>query len=73
MIFILAGTYADARKWAAAQQLSANEWFSTLDVDDIKSRDNFHVVVLDSASELPPNFFERVYTVARLRGRVNRK
>lgn len=73
MIFILAGSYGQAKKWAAAQQLGDNEWFSTLDLDDLKGYENFHVIVLDSASELPPAFFEKVYRLAQIRGRMNRQ
>jgi hypothetical protein len=72
MIFILSGTYSHAKKWAAAQQLADNEWFCTLDLDDLKSKENFHVVVLESASELPPIQFERVFSLAHIRGRINR-
>lgn len=53
--------------------LADDEWFSTLDIDDLKSRENFHVVILDSASELPSSFFEKIFTTARLRGRMNRQ
>lgn len=73
MIYILAGSYAQAKKWAAAQQLADNEWFSTLDPDELKGKENFHVVVLDTASELPPIFFEKIFNLARLRGRMNRQ
>lgn len=73
MIYILAGTYSQAKKWAAAQQLADDEWFSTLDFDELKSKENFHVVILDTASELPPIFFEKLFNLARLRGRMNRQ
>ena len=73
MIFILAGNYSHARKWAATQQLADNEWFSTLDLDELKSRENFHVVVLDTASELPPTQFEKLFSLAHIRGRMNRQ
>ena len=73
MIFILAGTYAAAKKWAEAQHLDDKEWFSTLDVDDLNGYQNFHVIVHDSAAELSPSFFEKVFARARMRGRINRK
>jgi len=73
MIFILAGTYGHAKKWAAAQQLADNEWFSTLDIDDLKGRENFHVVVLDTASELPHILFEKLFSMGHIRGRINRR
>lgn len=72
MIYILAGTYSHAKKWAHAQQLTDDEWFSTLDIEDLNSRENFHVVILESASELPPAFFEKIYRVAHKNGRMGR-
>jgi hypothetical protein len=73
MIFILAGAYSHAKRWAQAQQLNEDEWFCSLDVADIHARENFHVIILESASELPPKTFERIYTLAQTRGRMNRK
>lgn len=73
MIFILAGNYASAKKWAIAQMLSDDEWFASLDEEDLKSRNNFHVVILDSAGELSPIFFERLFNLAHTRGRINRQ
>jgi hypothetical protein len=73
VIFILAGAYSHARKWAQAQHLADNEWFSSLDLHDLHGRENFHVIVLDSASELPSPLFERLWTEAQMRGRRNRK
>lgn len=73
MICIIAGTYSHAKKWAAAQMLTDDEWFSTLDLDDLRSRENFHVVVLDTASELSPSQFERVFHLAHIRGKMNRR
>jgi hypothetical protein len=72
MIFILAGTYSQAKKWAAAQQLSDDEWFCTLDLDELKGRENFHVVVLETASELTSIQFEKLFHLAHIRGRINR-
>ena len=73
MIFIIAGSHIHAKKWAAAQMLSDDEWFCTLDLDDLKSRQNFHVVVLETASELPPMHFERLFNLGQARGRINRQ
>lgn len=72
MIFILAGSYSQAKKWAAAQELADDEWFATLDIDDLKQFSNFHVVIHESAAELPSNFFEKLLTVARSRGEIGR-
>lgn len=70
MIYILAGTYDHARKWAQAQQLASHEWFSTLDVDELKQRVDFHVIVLDTAAELPSPLFEKLFRLGQIRGRI---
>jgi hypothetical protein len=72
MIFIISGNYAQAKKWANAQLLTDDEWFATLDLDELKSRQNFHVIVLESAAELPSPLFERVFRMAQIRGRMGR-
>lgn len=73
MICIIAGNYSQAKKWAASQMLADNEWFYTLEREDILSRENFHIIVLESAAELHPAQFERIYSLAKIRGRINRK
>jgi hypothetical protein len=73
VIFILAGTYDSARKWAKAQQLTDDEWFSSLDIADLYGRQDFHVIVLENAGELPPILFEKLFNLAQARGRQNRK
>ena len=73
MIFIIAGSYGQAKKWASAQHLADEEWFCTLDLDELKRTSNFHVVVLESASDLSPIFFERLFNMAHARGRINRQ
>lgn len=70
MIYILAGTYDHARKWAKSQQLSKDEWFCTLDAEELKQRMNFHVIVLDTAAELPSPLFERLFRLGQIRGRI---
>jgi hypothetical protein len=72
MIYILAGSYSQAKKWAAAQLMADEEWFCTLDLDELKQAYNFHVIIHESASELPPPFFEKVFSLAHMRGRINR-
>lgn len=72
MIFVIAGTHDKARRWAQAQQLADNEWTSTLDLDELRQISNFHVIVLESASELAPSFFEKIFNLALQRGRMNR-
>lgn len=71
MIYILAGTYKAAKQWATAQQLKPDEWFSTLDESDLYGRENFHTIVLESGAELPSRLFERLFSLAQARGRMN--
>ncbi len=72
MIYILAVSHKAAKRWAESQQLQDDEWFTTLDPDDLKMFSDFHVIVLDSASELSPGFFEKLYKLAKQRGRTGR-
>jgi hypothetical protein len=74
MICILAGNYPEAVRWASANELDSNEWFYPMNVEDLYSKQNFHVIVVGSAGQnVPPQFFERVYQLAKQRGRLNRK
>jgi len=73
VIFVIAGNYNSAKKWAIAQSLTDDEWFATLDLEELKKVSNFHVIILESASELPSTFFEKLYTLAQHRGRINRQ
>lgn len=73
MICILAGAHSHAKKWAYAQQLSDDEWFCPLDETHIYGKENFHVIILDSAADIPSRTFERLYQLAQQRGRINRK
>ena len=72
MIFILAGSYKAAKMWAESQHLNDDEWFATLDVDDLKMAKNFHVIIHESAQHLSPGFFEKIYSLAHERGRIGR-
>lgn len=72
MIFLMAGNYNEAKKWAKAQGLDDKEWFYTLDVDDLNGYMNFHTIVTDSAGELNPHLFEKIYSYAKLRGKMGR-
>ena len=72
MIYILAVSHKAAKRWAEAHQLHEKEWFTTLDPDDLKMFQNFHVIVTESASELSPGFFEKIYRLAQIRGRIGR-
>jgi hypothetical protein len=72
MILIIAGNYSSAEKWARTQMLNTDEWFSTLDLDELKSKSNFHVITIESASELPSPLFERIFHIAKQRGKMNK-
>lgn len=73
MICILAGSERDAWQWARSQLLDKSEWFYADEAEDLYHRENFHVVVVSTAYSLPPAFFEKLYNLAKTRGRMNRK
>lgn len=73
MICIIAGSYSAAKKWAAAQMMSDDEWFCTLDLDELEQSSNFHVIIHESASELSPTYFEKLFSLAHIRGRIGRE
>lgn len=74
MICIIAGNYDEARTWAYGQHLTYDEWFYPADLDELKRRCNFHVVVVGTAGQnVSPGYFEKVFNLAQSRGRVDRK
>lgn len=74
MICIIAGNYDEARMWARGQMLDKSEWFYPADLDDLKQRTNFHVMVVGTAGQnVSPGYFERVFNLAHARGRIGRK
>lgn len=74
MICIIAGNYDEAKRWAHSQFLDSTEWFYPSDLDDLERRSNFHVMVVGTAGQnVPPAYFEKVWQLARKRGRINRK
>lgn len=73
MICIIAGKYIHAERWASAQHLGDDEWFFPSSEYDLNGRENFHVVTLDTASEIPPATFERLFRLALARGKQNRQ
>lgn len=74
MICILAGNYLEAERWASGQLLARNEWFFPEDVEALTRKDNFHVIVVGTAGQnVPISYWDRVYTTAQQRGRVNRR
>jgi len=74
MICIIAGNYNEARVWAYGQHLTYDEWFYPAELEELYSRENFHVVVVGTAGQnLPQTYFEKVFNLAHIRGRMNRK
>lgn len=72
MICIIAGNYKEAETWAAGQNLDMSEWFYPEEAR-LKYQSNFHVIVVGTAGEnVPVSYFNRIYTLAKSRGRVDR-
>jgi len=72
MICIIAGNYNEAKNWAFGQQLDTNEWFYPGELEDLYDKNGFHVLVVGSAYQLPINYFEKLFALAKQRGRQNR-
>lgn len=73
MICLLAGNYLEAQRFATAHDLDDNEWFMPADIAELYGRNNFHVLVIGTAGHNVPNsYFERVYQLAKQRGRIGR-
>ena len=73
MICIIAGNYQEAKRWAFGQDLDDNEWFYPIDDFDLSKRTNFHTIVIGTAGiNVPPSYFNRIYDLAKSRGRINR-
>lgn len=72
-ICIIAGNYKEAAAFASSQYWSDKQWFFPTDESEIKNKINFHVLVIGSAGEnVPPSYFERIYRLARERGKIGR-
>ena len=73
MLCLIAGNYGEASRWAYGQQLDSSEWFFPSGEEDLLRRRNFHVLVIGTAGiNVPPSYFDRVYELAKSRGKVNR-
>ena len=73
MICILAGNYLEAKRYASSQELEDDEWFFPSDIKDLYMNNNFHVIVVGSAGQnVPASYFERVWSLAKIRGRIGR-
>jgi hypothetical protein len=54
--------------------LSNEEWFYPRELEDLLKRENFHVIVIGTAGQnVPSNYFEKIYSLAKQRGRQNRR
>jgi hypothetical protein len=73
MICILAGNYLEAQRYADSQYWSQHEWFYPTDELDLMRKNNFHVLVIGTAGHnVPPRYFEKIYALARERGKIGR-
>jgi hypothetical protein len=73
MICIIAGNFQEAKNWAYGQQLESNEWFYPHEPDILMRKTNFHVIVVGTAGvNVPPSYFERIFNLAKTRGRIGR-
>lgn len=73
MICLIATSHTRADNWANNQGLDRSEWFCPQHEDDLLSRTNFHVIVIDSFPEYRLGWFERIYHIAKQRGSIGRK
>lgn len=74
MICIIAGNYREALTYARGMEFDHDEWFYPTTPDDLHNKENFHVIVTGTAGQnVHPMYFERVYQLAKRRGRINRK
>jgi hypothetical protein len=73
MLCLIAGNHLEAERWARGQLLDESEWFFPSDPDELKSKSNFHVIVIGTAGyNVPPAYFERILHLAQQRGRIGR-
>lgn len=73
MICIIAANYADAKRFAFGQEWEDSEWFFAADEVDLLRRNNFHVLVIaSSANHIPESYFNKMFTLAKKRGRIGR-
>ncbi len=71
MICLLAGNYFEAKRFADANLLEPDEWFFPIDKNDLRSKKNFHVLVIGTAGQnVHPSYFENVLKLAKERGRM---
>jgi hypothetical protein len=72
-ICLISGNYLEAKRWAFEQQLDDGCWFYPTDIEELTKLSNFYVFVVGTAGEnVPPAYFERIFQLAKQRGRINR-
>jgi hypothetical protein len=73
VICLIAGNYQEALTYAKGQLFDHDEWFFPRDPIDLEQRSNFHVLVIGTAGlNVPPAYFERIFQLAKTRGRIGR-
>ena len=73
-ICILAGNELEAYQWAKSQNLERDQYFYPKDMNSLLFLTNFHVLVVGTAGmNMPPSLFEKIYNLARERGRIGRQ
>lgn len=74
MICLIAGNYNEAKQYARGQLLDPDEWFYPIDINDLNRYQNFHVLVVGTAGmNVPSSYFNKVFELAKARGRINRR
>jgi len=65
LICLIAGTLADAKKWARGQNLRDDEWFHAENVFECYRRKNYHTLVVpDGIDHISNDQMNRLLTAA---------
>lgn len=72
MICLIANNFREARSWAESQLLEPNEWFHISDIDGLLTKTNFHVIVVGTCDDIKSYKFEKMFSLAKQRGRIGR-
>lgn len=70
MICILAGSKEEAHRFVRTQEWGNEEWFCPLNLDEIKSKKNFHTLVIGTFWDypIPSTLPEEMYRLAKIYG-----
>jgi len=72
-ICLLAGNEQEAINYAKLQNIPREAWFYPRDEKDLLFRTNFYTLVVGSAGmNTPSSIFERIYSLALIRGKIGR-